>query len=414
MTGGAARVHWGMGRLPAGRIGRTEKSMKTGLFFRRLCLVAALGWAGGGVLLVSGAESWPVVRGDASLQGVSSSALTAPLRLVWSVSGGKPILATPVSDGERVYYGDGNGVFRALSLADGKEVWQLELMDEQKKKPSRDPIEGSACLVGGRVIFGGTDGVVRSLEAATGVVQWTYDTRGEIKGGLTPFTAPGEAAVPAVFAVGFTGTCVALNAVTGEKLWEYDAGGPVNGAASVWDGHLVFGGCNGTLDVVKTDGTLVRRVDLKIYMPNSVAVRDGLGYCGHSGNRVECYDLATGTVKWEFRDKDFPYFTSPAVTADRVFIGGDDKRLRCLDRATGEEKWVFRARDKVASSPVVAGPLVVCGSDDGRLYAVDAATGEEKWSYEIGAPVKASPAVVAGRVVVGADDGVLYCFGAAE
>jgi len=355
-----------------------------------------------------------VVRGDSSLQGIASSAVTPPLRLAWSVPGGKPVLATPVSDGERVYYGDGDGVFRAVALKDGREVWKLELMDEVKKKPSRDPIEGSACLVGPNVVFGGTDGIVRALEAATGTVRWTHDTKGEIKGGLTPFTAPGEGAPQAVFVVGFTGTCVALHAGTGAKLWEYDAGGPVNGAASVWDGHLVFGGCNGTLDVVGKDGVLARRVDLKIYMPNSVAVRDGLGYCGHSGNRVECYDLATGAVKWEFRDKDFPYFTSPAVTDELVYIGGDDKRLHCLVRATGEEKWVFRARDKVASSPVVAGGVVVFGSDDGRVYALDFATGEEKWSYEIGAPVKASPAVVGGRLLIGADDGTLYCFAPEE
>ena len=124
--------------------------------------------------------------------------------------------------------------------------------------------------------------------------------------------------------------------------------------------------------------------------------------------------MATGLVKWEFRDKDFPYFTSPAVTADRVYAGGDDKRLHCLDRANGEEKWVFRARDKVASSPVVAGGVVIFGADDGRVYVLDAATGEEKWSYEIGAPVKASPAVVGGRILVGADEGVLYCFAPAE
>lgn len=381
----------------------------------RVCVsLLAIFLAGPAVSWLRAADAWPVVRGDSSLQGIAQSPVTPPLRLVWSVPGGKPVLATPVSDGERVYYGDGDGVFRAVALDDGREVWKLELMDEVKKKPSRDPIEGSACLVGKSVVFGGTDGWVRALEAATGRVLWTYDTKGEIKGGLTPFTAPGEGAAQAVFAVGFTGTCVALHADTGAKLWEYDAGGPVNGAASVWDGHLVFGGCNGTLDVVKKDGTLTRRVDLKIYMPNSVAVRDGFGYCGHSGNRVQCYDLATGAVKWEFRDKDFPYFTSPAVTDELLYVGGDDKRLRCLNRATGEEKWIFRARDKVASSPVVAGGVVIFGSDDGRLYAVDFATGEEKWSYEIGAPVKASPAVVSGRVLVGADDGVLYCFGPVE
>ncbi len=365
------------------------------------------GWAGG-------ADTWPVVRGDSALQGIAGSAVTPPLRLAWTVRGGKPVLATPVSDGERVYFGDGEGVFRAVNLADGKEVWRYVLMDEAKKKPSQDPIEASACLVGTSVVFGGTDGIVRALEAATGKVVWTHDTQGEIKGGLTPFSAPGQEAPQAVFVAGFAGTCVALHAGTGARLWEYDAGGPVNGAASVWNGHLVFGGCNGTLDVVKKDGALVRRVDLKIYMPNSVAVRDGFGYCGHSGNRVECYDLSTGTVKWQFHDRDFAYFTSPAVTSELVFVGGDDKRMHCLDRATGEEKWSFRARDKVASSPVVAGAMVIFGSDDGRVYAVDFATGEEKWSYEIGAPVKASPAVVGGRVLIGADDGVLYCFAPGE
>ncbi len=49
-----------------------------------------------------GAEAWPGVRGNSSLQGIAESPVIPPLKLSWSVPGGKPILATPVSDGERV------------------------------------------------------------------------------------------------------------------------------------------------------------------------------------------------------------------------------------------------------------------------------------------------------------------------
>jgi eukaryotic-like serine/threonine-protein kinase len=354
--------------------------------------------------------SWRMVRGDPALLGISESPVTLPVKLAWSFKAGPPVLATPVSDGVRAYVGDGNGVFHAVNLKDGSKAWSYTIIDPKKNQPSRDPIEASACLLGTRVIFGGTDGWVRAFEAATGKEAWSRDTKGEIKGGLTPFARKGSGTPDALVVTGFTGNTVALDAAAGTVLWEYDAGGPVNGAASVSAAGIVFGGCNGTLDVLRLDGTLARRMEIKVYMPNSVAVRDGFGYCAHSGNKVQCYNLAAGTVKWEFHDRDFSYFSSPAVTADRVFIGGDDKRLHCLQRSDGEETWAFRARDKIMTSPVVAGPLVIFGSDDGRVYFIDAATGTEQWSYEIGAPVKSSPAVVDGRVLIGADDGAIYCF----
>ncbi len=364
-----------------------------------------------GLSTAPAAETWPIVRGNAELQGVAASPVKAPLKLAWSYKAAPPILATPVTDGTRAYFGDGDGVFHAVNLAKGEKAWTYVIMDEKKGKPSRDPIEGSACLTGGKVIVGGTDGVIRAFDPEKGNQVWTHDTKGEIKGGMTPFRR-GE--TDAAVSVGFGGSVVAVAVADGKELWTYDAGGPVNGAASVSAAGLVFGGCNGTLDIINLDGVLQKRIDLKIYMPNSVAVRGGLGYCGHSGNKIECYDLRDGKPVWQFRDKDFAYFTSPAVTEEWVLAGGDDKRLHCLQRKDGEEKWSFKTRDKVTSSPVVAGDLVVFGSDDGRVYAVDLASGEEKWSYEIGAPVKSSPAVVGGRVLVGADDGSVYCFESAK
>jgi eukaryotic-like serine/threonine-protein kinase len=79
-------------------------------------------------------------------------------------------------------------------------------------------------------------------------------------------------------------------------------------------------------------------------------------------------DLRSGEPRWTFRDRNFPYFSSPAVSAKRVVIGGRDRRLHGLHRETGEPAWVFASRGRIDSSPVIVGDKVVVGSDDGRLY----------------------------------------------
>ena len=123
-------------------------------------------------------------------------------------------------------------------------------------------------------------------------------------------------------------------------------------------------------------------------------------------------DLKAGKQAWSFRDRNFPYFSSPAVARDRVVFGGRDKFVHCVKREDGTPLWSFATRGKVDSSPVICGGQVVVGSDDGRLYFLSLDQGKELWSYDIGQPVESSPAITDGRVVIGADDGNVYCFGA--
>jgi outer membrane protein assembly factor BamB len=122
-------------------------------------------------------------------------------------------------------------------------------------------------------------------------------------------------------------------------------------------------------------------------------------------------DLVAGTNVWTFKDRRFPYFSSPALAKDRVVFGGQDKLLHCVSRENGKPLWSFATRGKVDSSPAICGDKVVVGSEDGRLYLVSLDAGKELWSYDIGQPIQSSPAVAEGRVVVGCDDGSVYCFG---
>ena len=118
-------------------------------------------------------------------------------------------------------------------------------------------------------------------------------------------------------------------------------------------------------------------------------------------------------ILWRYSDPDrqFPYYSSAALSDGRVIVGGRDKVLRALDAASGKAVWSFATRARVDSSPAVAGGRVYVGSNDGRLYVIDLASGEKRWEFDAGAPLAASPAIAAGRVVIGSQDGRLYCFG---
>ena len=163
--------------------------------------------------------------------------------------------------------------------------------------------------------------------------------------------------------------------------------------------------------VAVADGRKLGEVPAGAYVAASVALAGESAFYGHYENEFQCANLRTGAKTWTFHDRNFPYFSSPAITTNRVIFGGRDKLLHCVNRVDGRPVWQFATRGKVDSSPVVCGDKVVAGSDDGRVYVVSLNAGKELWSYEIGQPVGSSPAVAGGKVIVGSDDGGVYCFG---
>jgi eukaryotic-like serine/threonine-protein kinase len=85
-------------------------------------------------------------------------------------------------------------------------------------------------------------------------------------------------------------------------------------------------------------------------------------------------------IKWQFHTNG-QVLSSPAVTADTVYIGSSDHFLYALDRASGAQKWKFKTESRTTSSPAVSDGVVYFGSFDGNFYAVDAAKGELKWKF---------------------------------
>jgi outer membrane protein assembly factor BamB len=125
---------------------------------------------------------------------------------------------------------------------------------------------------------------------------------------------------------------------------------------------------------------------------------------------VTAFNLEAGEILWNYKPKSFPYFSSPALSDNHVFIGGRDKGMHCIDRVKGNQVWRFSARGRIDSSPVITKEKVVFGAMDGKLYLVSKKDGKEVASYEIGEPISSTPAIVDTKIIVGCEDGNVYAF----
>jgi len=347
-------------------------------------------------------QSWPMFRGGPALPGVADTRLPDKLELLWTFKTGGAVKSSAAIVGNKVYVGSDDAKLYALSRADGKKLWDFA---------ADGPIESSPLVLDGRVYFGSAGTNLFCLDATTGKKLWHYGVEEKIQGSPNWFKAQsGGGNWILVGAYDFKLYC--FNAVSGITNWVYETGNYINGTPAIGDGMTVFGGCDAIVHVLDVaTGKQLREVEAGAYIAGSGAIAGGRFYVGHYENEVLAVDLNAGQVEWRFKDRSFPYFSSPAVTSDRILIGGRDKRLHCLNRVDGKEVWSFTTRGKVDSSPVVCDDKVVVGSDDGRLYIVSLANGKELWSYQIGQAIATSPAVAGGRIVIGSDDGGVYCFG---
>ena len=355
------------------------------------------------MLACAHAADWPMHRGGPQMHGRAEMAAPAKVELLWQFKAEKPVKGAAAISGGRVFFGDDAGKVHALDAATGKELWGFK---------TEAGIEATPLVFDGTVFIGSGDAHLYALDAATGALKWKYETGDKILGGANHAKNPaGDGEWILVGSYDSNLHCV--DAATGKAVWKHTTDNYINGAPAVTPtGEIIFGGCDSFIHVLQlADGKELRQIESEAYIASSVAIADGLGYVGNYGNIVIGFDPKSGATLWKYRDRNFPYFSSAALTADRVIIGSRDKRLHCIDRATGKQVWTFQTRGEVESSPVVCGDAVVVGSGDGRLYCVALADGKERWAYEIGAPVTASPAVADGRIVVGAEDGSVYCFG---
>lgn len=381
--------------------------MHTGESCRLFALALGTFLAAGSVLAgqeqgVATRDSWPMFRGNPGLTGVSPANLPVKPQLLWTYSIGKAVKSSAAIAKGKVFIGADDQQLHCIDLATGKRLWTFKTEGE---------IESAPLVLDERVYFGSADGFLYAVDLA-GKPLWKLQTDDKILSSPNWVKSP-DGKGKAILTGSYDYKLYSVDAASGKTNWTYETGNYINGTPAVATGQTVFGGCDALLHVVSlAKGEKVKEVEAGAYIAGSGAFENNRIYIGHYENEFLCADLAEGKIVWKYKDRAFPYFSSPALTADRVIFGGRDKQLHCVRKDNGEQIWAFPTKGKVDSSPVVsADKKVVFGSEDGRVYIVSLADGKELWSYEIGGAITSSPAVVEGQFVLGSDDGNVYAFG---
>lgn len=375
-----------------------------------VCSAMALGESAGARELQS---QWPMFRGGPRQTGVATCDLPEKPVVLWQFKTGDVILSTAAIVEQVVYFGCDNGTLYALNLADGSVKWQTYTSPSTQpasapaSQPIRAAIQSSPTVHGDLVLFGDQDGVFHAVASKDGKPRWTFQAAAEVISSANCWK-------DRVVFGSYDNSVYCLALADGKLLWKYETEGRVHGTPAIVDDRALVSGCDGKLRSISlADGKQVGEVELGGYSGASAAVMGDSAFVGTFTNQVVGVNWAAGKILWNYEnpDRQFPFYSSAAVTEKAVYIGGRDKTLHALDPKTGKPAWTFRAKGRIDSSPVVVGRRVFFGSTDGVLYALNDSTGVEVWQYDAGSPINASPAVSQGRLVIGTEDGVVLCFG---
>jgi outer membrane protein assembly factor BamB len=377
---------------------RTQRKHRGWKWLVVLCLFVPLFFANEALAQEAPADNWSQFRGNERLTGVSESKVPADLKLLWTFEAGESIESSAAIVGGTVFVGSQKGELVSLSLENGAVYWRYKI---------DDPIgESSPAYSNGVVYIGDLGGWLHAVNASDGKKIWAFKTQSEIKS--SPVVVGDRVLIGS-----YDDSLYCVSTRTGAQVWKVKTKGPVHSTPGILGGNAFIAGCDELFRAIRiSDGREMFSVSSEAYTGASPALRDNSAFYGTFNNEVLMVSLTEHKVVWRYEhpQRQFPFYSSAAVTTDRVVVGGRDKLVHGLD-LSGKGVWTFTTRSRVESSPAIADGRVFVGSNDGKFYVLGLADGAKLWEFNAGAPLSASPAIAKGRIVIGSQDGKLFCFG---
>jgi eukaryotic-like serine/threonine-protein kinase len=347
----------------------------------------------------------------------------------WKFATHGRVSSSPAVVGGRVYLGSYDGNLYALDAASGKLVWKFATEGERRfsarhlhgAEPATevmpDPFDvflSSPVVSAGMVYFGSGDGSVYALAADSGALRWRFRTGNVVH--ASPALANGV-----VYVGSWDSYFYALDALTGAQRWRFKTGEDpaisnqvgIQSSAVIASGIVYFGCRDSNLYALDAASGAKRWTfsTQTSWVVSSPAVRDNVVYFATSDTAtVHAVDAATGAPLYSLSFNHWPFFSSPTLAGDYLYIGSHSGKLIAINLKEHKVAWTLvtdGARQNAASltntqgapdyeavygdffyddmvsgakrifslgsvvsSPVVAGETVYFGSWDGQLYAV--------------------------------------------
>jgi outer membrane protein assembly factor BamB len=367
----------------------------------------------------------------------------------------------PIGDAPRIdwSYPDAGGMCGMSTVGEVTEQWCGTGWTGQPAVVERD----------GRtwVVFGAYDHDVHFVDAATGEdILPPFPTGDIIKGSVTV----DPDGYPIVYSGSRDGRyrAIAIDGPVARELWSLtaeDATGPTrwnddwDGAGLVIDGHLVIGGENSRVFVVRLDRgyapdgsvevdaevlwdqagwdeeLLAGIGDGNVSIEGSVAVHEDVVYFANSGGLVQGWDLSPlergGTPTQVLRFWLGDDVDASVIVDDEgmLYAAAEHERSTARSREVGQvvkldpsrpdDPLVWSFTDPAASpgvvagvwaTPALAGDVLVVPATGGALYGLDTSDGAVRWQLDLPDHLWSSPVVVDGVLLQGDCAGDLHAF----
>lgn len=375
-------------------------------------------------------EFWPQAGGypNHSMQNLllNGGALTQ----AWKANIGQgarkslPLTAQPVVVDGKVFTLDTKQVLSAFAVADGKEMWSVEVGDPTEDDPV---IGGGVSYSRGRLyVTNGYDELL-SMNPADGTIHWRVR-----------LPAPSRAAPTVlddrVFVTTMDNRILTLSAADGTLLWQFagvsELTGLLGAAAPAASSNIVVPAFNsGEIFALRVEnGSVAWSENLAGFRRNSgvagladirglPVIDKGLVIAISFGGTIAGIDERTGNRVWQ---REFGGSETPWVAGNHVFAISSESELVAMGRDNGVISWVtrlprFENEEKRKgpiqwTGPILAGGRLIAAASNGHVIEIVPETGETVRHWTAGKSFRIAP-VIAGQTLYLLDDnGTLFAY----
>ncbi len=279
------------------------------------------------------------------------------LQLHWKFNTGDKVLASPIIHNDTIFIGSQNGIFYALHLKSGEEIWKYET----------GGIIQTKALIIDEIVFFESANIFYALNYKSGKEVWKFN--------------------PMIKPKGFKYNGVAYHYLI--DPFDFKRSSPI-----AHKGIIYIGASNGTVYGFNSkSGKVVFEIKSDDTSPirSTPFVEGGTLYFGDWEGVVYCYDLVKNTMLWKKKTYrgEKPYGTFGGVVSeflvykDLLFFGARNQMKNVLLKETGEKEWTFTDSKGgwMWGDPVIwKDTLYVGGSDNFKLFAFNPHIGQIYWT----------------------------------
>ncbi len=343
---------------------------------------------------------------------------------VWSTSVGNGIgdfysnLHPAWADGN-VYAADRQGIVKALNASDGKEVWKVDLSENQGFFSRNIPaqLSGGLAVSGGHVFVGSEKAKIFALSTIDGSISWQTTVAGEALS--RPVVSDGLVLVHTS-----NGMLQALDEQSGVVKWTANLDMPSlslrgESAPTVAFGAAIVGGDNGRVSAVLlqqgqmiwqqriSQATGPTEIDRLSDVDTTPVVANGVAYALAYNGNLTALDLRSGQVMWK---RELGSVSNFIVDGSRIYMVDQNDRVLALNTEGGVTLWTQSdLLHRNLTSPALFNGYLVVGDSEGYMHWINADDGRFVAQQKVDSSgFQTDPVVASDRLLIQAKDGTLY------